>query len=339
MSDLSEILARKLIPWSRDNAGDRCIVARPRMSEREMPRNARLIPCPIVGKREVMKGQRYYGNSRGAIAYWHEAKLNEVNKFKLVCVLDGHTDFQLGGYKVQCGPGFLIFIPPGMPHPRGSYDVIDREKSTFCDLLYFALHPHALQCWIDHSQQGKSKEKKNYLILHEHAIMLFQILMEEMVAGERNRLEIGEMLLPGFFSVVLREANANRIQTILSEDSSAPGRTDDDDFASSLKRYVQANLHKPLLLENVAQHLYMSRAQFTRTVRRETGMSFNEFLISHRMEKAMELLHNSDWTITAISIFVGFKFPSYFNTVFKQHTGKTPVQYRALSHKTEKRKK
>ena len=304
-----------------------------------MPRGARLISCPIVGKREVMKGQRYYGNVRGVTAYWRESGLNEVNKFKLVCVLDGYADFQLGGYKVQCGAGHFIFIPPGLPHPRGSCDVIDKEKSSFCNILYFALHPHALQCWIDRSRQGKDREKKNYLILHEHATMLFQVLMEEMITGERNQLEIGEMLLPGFFSVMLREAKADRIQTIISDDSSTPRRMENDDFASSLKHYVQANLHKPLLLENVAQHLFLSRAQFTRTVRRETGMSFNEFLVSHRMEKAIELLQNSDWTITAISIFVGFKSPSYFNTVFKQHTGKTPMQFRALGNKRKKRKK
>lgn len=333
MSTLIEILRDKLIPWSRHNAAERFIVGRPIMNVDDMPDGVQLKRQKIISKRVVVKNLRLYNNTRGVAATWPEAGLNEVNKLKLACVFDGHVNYQLGNYKVQCGPGHFILIPPGMPHPDGSQSYVDTEKSTFCNLVFFVHHPNAIECWVRHYDQEGPQQGGKYVILHERVVSLFHLLMEEIVDGGDHSSLIAADLLPGFFSMVERELKADRYHSVRSNaqrwlDRDTTEQSRQDDFSEKLKLYLQANLQKGLTLEKVAKELYQSRAQFARNVRRETGQSFNELLTAYRIEEAKALLRDSQWTVSAISYFVGFKSPSYFRTFFYKHTQQTPTQFR-----------
>lgn len=333
MSALSEIIANKLIPQLRDDVAEHFIVARPQMRASQMPSGVELIPHKIIGKRVLVKGDRFYDNTRGITATWPKMNLNEVSKLKMAYVLGGHIDYQLGDYRVRCGPGNCIAIPPGIPHPDGARSYLDSEKSTFAEVLFFMLHPNALECWISRLEAGKSKTRKAYLILNQHLTMLFQVLMEELMSGGSGTRQNCGHLFVGLTSILLREANSGNAQAIVGhiEEGIIRHGKPGSSFVTKLEDYIQINLHENLKLEKVAHDMFFSRAQFTRIVRRETGKSFNELVLEYRMAKAKNLLSESDWTISAIAGFVGFNTPSYFNTVFKQLEGKTPTEFR-LQH-------
>lgn len=333
MSLLSELITRKLIPQLGDSVAEHFIVGRSRMHASQMPPGVELISHKITGKRVLVKGDRFYNNTRGITAVWPEMKLNEMSKLKMIYVVDGYLDYQLGNYRVKCGPGNCIAIAPGVPHPDGMRSYLDSEKSTFAQVLFFMLHPNALECWISGLKVGKRKEHNGYLILNQHLTMLFQVLMEELISGGHASYQTCAHLFVGFASILLEEANSGMAQPMAGEIDERINRHGEfsSSFATKLEDYIQVNLHENLKLENVARDMFFSRAQFTRVVRRETGKSFNELVLEYRMAKAKSLLLESDWTIFAISRFVGFNSPSYFNTIFKRHEGKTPTSFR-LQH-------
>jgi AraC-like DNA-binding protein len=49
------------------------------------------------------------------------------------------------------------------------------------------------------------------------------------------------------------------------------------------------------------------------------------------IEEAKNLLLNSENNINEIAYNLGFEYPQYFNKLFKQKTGKTPMEYRNLN--------
>jgi len=343
MPTLSEILRTKVLPWSQQNAAERFIVGRSKMSPAKMPDGTQLKRRKITEKRIISKNQRNYNNTRNVAAHWPEAGLNEVNKYKLACVLDGYVDYQLGDNALFCGPGNFIFIPPGMPHPNGSRSYVDTSKSTFCEVLFFLLHADAIECWINHRDEHSMRLVGKYLILHERVVQLFHALLEEVNSNEQNSLLIAAGLLPVCILALQREADAGRMQTVRSNaprwpHESRSGIDPHADFATRLKSYMQTNLQKGLTMEKVAKEMYLSRAQFARVVRRETGLSFNALLTDYRIEEAKRLLSDSHWTVTTIGYFVGFKSSSYFRTFFQKNTGKTPTEYREQITKISKRK-
>ncbi len=73
---------------------------------------------------------------------------------------------------------------------------------------------------------------------------------------------------------------------------------------------------------------HMSRSHFMRIFRRATGQTPIEYLIRLRLQKAMELLRQSDLSVTDIAIDVGFNDSNYFTRQFKAAKGLSPTQYR-----------
>jgi two-component system response regulator YesN len=342
MSILAETLHTKLIPWSRDNASGRFIVARSKMYASDIPPTVQLVRRKITSNRKIVKNLRLYNNTRGISATWPEAGLNEVNKIKLACVVDGSVDYQLGNYAVQCGSGHFIFIPSGMPHPDGSQSYVDAEKSTFCDVLFFELHLNAVECWVSHRDEQGRKQASKYLILNEHMTSLFRTLAEEILSGEEKSTLIGGELLHTFFIMLEREAEAGRLQPVRSRAIPWAQEEKSDHlkkgtFAKRLEHYVQANLHKPLTLEIASRDMFLSRTQFTRMVRRETGKSFREILTSHRIREAKVLLRDSQWIVSTVAYMVGFNSASHFRTFFRKNTGQTPTEFRIGTIKKVKR--
>jgi two-component system response regulator YesN len=60
-----------------------------------------------------------------------------------------------------------------------------------------------------------------------------------------------------------------------------------------------------------------------------------EILNEYRLKIAKELLHDSDWTVSSIATFIGYRSPHHFQLLFRQHTGMTPKTYRQQSQKIE----
>jgi AraC-like DNA-binding protein len=336
MSALTKILQTKLIPWSTQNAREQFIVTRTNMRQKDMPRDVQLLSRKIKGKRVAVRNRRIYKNSRHVMAVWPESNLLEVQKYKLMCVLEGAIDYPVGKYSLRCGPAHFIFFPPGLPHSDGLVSHVDTSKSTFCQSLFFLLHSNAIQYWISRREQDDTQYTENALVVNQRLVLLFHTLMEELYESAESSRLAQEALLSAFFYLLQCEIHSGRIVYVYDknpdpETTNDLPEVDSSDFRAGLERYIKMNIGNPITIEKAARAMYLSRAQFTRTVRRETGMSFNELLSAYRIEEAKVLLHDSQWTIAFIAESLGFTSDNYFRTFFREHTGKTPTKFRSRS--------
>ncbi len=71
----------------------------------------------------------------------------------------------------------------------------------------------------------------------------------------------------------------------------------------------------------------MRRTLFYKKVKGITGMSPNELIKVKRLNKAAELLLSGDFTVSEVSIKVGFESPFYFSNCFKAHYKCSPSKY------------
>ena len=97
------------------------------------------------------------------------------------------------------------------------------------------------------------------------------------------------------------------------------------------QKFIRANLYQPLTIESVAGQVFISRARLAERFRIETGQTFLQYLTQCRVAEAKMLLRDSDWAISTIAGFVGFKAASSFQRFFRQQVGLTPTQYRQKS--------
>ncbi|MDR1439180.1 MAG: helix-turn-helix transcriptional regulator [Clostridiales bacterium] len=78
----------------------------------------------------------------------------------------------------------------------------------------------------------------------------------------------------------------------------------------------------------MADSVAMNAAYFSRFFKRHTGEHFAEYLAKRRMEKAIELLRDPRYKVFEISPMVGYFSKQNFYRRFRQHTGRTPIEYR-----------
>lgn len=57
-------------------------------------------------------------------------------------------------------------------------------------------------------------------------------------------------------------------------------------------------------------------------------LNFGDYVRKLRIEKAINLIQNSKYTLTEIAYMTGFSDQSHFTRIFKLHTGKNPSSYR-----------
>ncbi|WP_099466956.1 response regulator transcription factor [Konateibacter massiliensis] len=96
------------------------------------------------------------------------------------------------------------------------------------------------------------------------------------------------------------------------------------------KQYIQDNYKEPLMLEDVAAATNLSPAYLSTIFKKELGISFTDYLISCRMEKAKELLKSSEDSIAVIAGEVGYADSRYFSKLFLKVVGLKPSVYRKL---------
>ena len=92
--------------------------------------------------------------------------------------------------------------------------------------------------------------------------------------------------------------------------------------------YIGSNLHMPLRIDEVAEHVGLSAGYFSVLFHRETGTAFSDYVMQRRIETAGNMLRYSDYSSTEISEILSFSSQSYFIRCFRKVFGMTPSEYR-----------
>jgi YesN/AraC family two-component response regulator len=92
--------------------------------------------------------------------------------------------------------------------------------------------------------------------------------------------------------------------------------------------YVRQHLDSKITVDNVASRCGMSKSHFSRTFKKEHDITFQDFLIQQRMNKAVKMLKNSDLHVTQIALAVGDGELSNFTSTFQRTIGIRPSSFR-----------
>lgn len=137
---------------------------------------------------------------------------------------------------------------------------------------------------------------------------------------------------------VISKTSENSISDSILEDANNLSKLLDDtpsdsqDFAditiARAKQYIEEHLSEGIGLEDVAGHVYLNPAYFSRFFKQHTEMTMTEYLVNKRMQLAEELIKTHKYKIHEISERCGYRSSKYFTKVFKQYTGYTPSEYK-----------
>lgn len=104
------------------------------------------------------------------------------------------------------------------------------------------------------------------------------------------------------------------------------------EMANKLKSMLEIGkvyLQPKYTAEDAAKDLGTNRTYFSRMMAAEFGIKFSDMINEYRIRHAMDLLANTDYTVSQVAYESGFSDASYMTRKFHQSTGLTPREFKA----------
>jgi len=95
-----------------------------------------------------------------------------------------------------------------------------------------------------------------------------------------------------------------------------------------VEQYIRMHYGEDLTLNTLADMVYLNPNYLSNVFAQVTGCTLNKYIKQIRMEKAQELLLNTNMKVTDISQTVGYPNTSYFCKSFQKLFGTTPERFR-----------
>ncbi len=122
-------------------------------------------------------------------------------------------------------------------------------------------------------------------------------------------------------------ANSNEVKELNEQDTSIKLFLNDKIRMGSIYKYIHANYNETPDVNKVAANVHLSTAAFCRYFKKQTRMTFTDFVNQYRITQAKTLLLQ-DKTVSEVCYETGFDSLSYFNKVFKSMTGVNPSAFK-----------
>ena len=247
-------------------------------------------------------------------------------------------------------PGDVFFLPHGLEHNIRSHHTADKsavESESNSSLTALKQLQHGPFTLRTNNQASHDFEMFCGYFRYSGHSTLPAILPEYWYLSGNNSsvtallalLQKEALLEIGTASVV--NALCNVLFTYLTRDYIQQNRDVSSGVLAALQdkrlyHAVNSMLQNPengWNMENLAELSAMSRANFIRLFKNKTGTLPGKFLTGLRMQKAELLLHNSNKSILAVALEVGYQSEAHFSKAFKLKYGISPSKYR--THKLE----
>ncbi len=126
---------------------------------------------------------------------------------------------------------------------------------------------------------------------------------------------------------LLRQYTATKPQQIPIYDGGLPPRQ-----LLQVLEYINEHLSQDMKLADLAAILSMSQFHFSHLFKKAIGITPYQYLLQQRVERAKQLLKQSDALVVDIALKCGFNSHSHLSKQFRQITGMTPKAYRGKSY-------
>jgi len=254
--------------------------------------------------------------AQGRTIEWHAHDEVEV-----LCCLHGSLNYEFRDRRgVAVTSGCYLVIPPGLEHRLvGGVDGPCRRIS-----LFLTARPPA----TPRTQVFTSRECRNLL-----ADILKRRLRPRTFSPETKAglVRLANLLVRP--TLTAHERVELRVRTacaLLDLDSERPPERNNSQsrLIDEATRWLQSHYAEKVTLGQLTAFMGYGASRLCQLFKARTGLAPLEWLIRYRIDRACELLTDSDLTVVEIARRVGFDDPSFFARVFRKRIGLSPSDYR-----------
>lgn len=256
------------------------------------------------------------------------------NFIEVLYVCEGSLINIIGGKQVVIEAGELLFLNQFTRHeilPAGKNDIAINFMilPEFFDVAYTMAGSNNVLADFLVNVLRQNEEKGEYLHFRVAEVLQIQNLLENMIyslvtgRGDQNRINqttMGLIFLYLLDSVQYAEMRVtNQYENMIS---------------MTTLDYIEQN-YKTATLTELCVRLHLPMHVLSKMIKKNTGFNFKELLQRKRMNKAIELMCETELPISDIIAAVGYENGSYFHRVFREKYHVTPRAFREINRKRE----
>ena len=154
---------------------------------------------------------------------------------------------------------------------------------------------------------------------------------------KQKKAEEPDQLEPAAMRILSQQLSSVQMIEILNElyqmfrKKADAFHTKENEWMAQVRLYIGEHYGESTLsLAEVASHIGMSPTWFSTLFKEKSGCNFKEYVDLIRLEKAKELLENSEMKIEKVAERVGYNSSYSFARFFKKHMGVSPKEYRDI---------
>ena len=256
------------------------------------------------------------------------------NFIEVLYVCEGSLTNIIGGKEEVIEAGELLFLNQFTRHeilPAGKNDIAINFMilPEFFDVAYtMAGSNNILADFLVHVLR-QNEEKGEYLHFRVAEVLQIQNLLENMIyslvtgKGDQNRINQTTM---GLIFLYL-------LDSVQYAEMRVPNQYENM-IAMTTLDYIEQN-YKTATLTELCVKLHLPMHVLSKMIKKNTGFNFKELLQRKRMNKAIELMCETELPISDIIAAVGYENGSYFHRVFREKYHVTPRAFREINRKRE----
>lgn len=256
------------------------------------------------------------------------------NFIEVLYVCEGSLTNIIGGKEVVIEAGELLFLNQFTRHeilPAGKNDIAINFMilPEFFDVAYtMAGSNNILADFLVHVLR-QNEEKGEYLHFRVAEVLQIQNLLENMIyslvtgKGDQNRINQTTMGLIFLYLLDFVQYAEMRV----------PNQYENM-IAMTTLDYIEQS-YKTATLTELCVKLHLPMHVLSKMIKKNTGFNFKELLQRKRMNKAIELMCETELPISDIIAAVGYENGSYFHRVFREKYHVTPRAFREINRKRE----
>ena len=220
--------------------------------------------------------------------------------------------------------GHLVLCGPRLPHNWVSVDLPDGGVAERDLVIQFRHEPIARAA----EQIPELATVLPMLERARHGIEFFGLAQPAEAGWHRVKQANGLQRFAAFCGLLATLADCTDYRLLSNVQMQGEDNEAEHDQINTIVDRITADVATPLSAGDLAAELGMSESQFSRFFRRATGNTFTDFVNRVRVNRACQLLMQSDRLVTHICYEVGFQNVANFNRRFRDIKGMTPSEFR-----------
>jgi AraC-like DNA-binding protein len=241
---------------------------------------------------------------------WGKKVIHKHEAAKILFITDGNANIVLNDKTFIIARGDLLLINMNTDH-----EILSSGDTSLkgYSLIFSKLH-------LDGLPMG------HIIPLEEHPILKVQeyhLTLNKYMEDIHEEYQNNELGSDEIISSLLKTLIIKILRIMYSPNSSR-----NTSISEKVIKYIIENYNRDISLTELANVVYVNPYHLAHTFKDETGISPIQYLITHRIEVARNMLLNTNLPIREIASNVGYPNANYFNLIFKKFTGYTPGKFR-----------